>query len=113
MRRDSPLLLPPPFVRLRICLSALALLATGAGTLVAQAAVLPRPDSTPRLLLPARLFDGQDMHDGWGVLVRGDRIVAAGPASGIATPAGTKRIELPGTTLMPGLIEARPATNGW
>jgi len=92
-------------VRLRSLLYALLpLLAVGA-TVSAQTAPT-RADSTPRLLLPARVFDGVDMHDGWGVLVRGERIVAAGPSAGISTPAGTKRIELPGTTLMPGLIEA-------
>lgn len=65
-----------------------------------------RSDSTVTLILPARVFDGTDMHEGWGVLVRGERIVAAGPASGIATPAGTRRVELGGATLMPGMIEA-------
>jgi imidazolonepropionase-like amidohydrolase len=58
------------------------------------------------LLLPARVFDGMESHDGWAVLVRGERIVAAGPTGGIAAPGGTRRIELPGTTLMPGMIEA-------
>ena len=67
---------------------------------------MPRPDSTATLLLPARVFDGVDLHDGWGVLVRGVRIVAAGPVAGIATPSGTRRIELRDATLMPGLIEA-------
>jgi imidazolonepropionase-like amidohydrolase len=60
----------------------------------------------PALLLrPARVFDGVDPrpHEGWSVLVRGDRIEAAGPA--LAAPAGARVIELPGTTLMPGLIE--------
>lgn len=80
-----------------------ALLAGGTSTPAQEAA---RPDSAPRLLLPARVFDGVDMHDGWGVLVRGDRIVAAGPVAAISAPAGTRRIELPGSTLMPGLIEA-------
>jgi len=67
---------------------------------------MPHPDSTPTLLVPARVFDGVDLHDGWGVLVRGERIVAAGPVAGIATPAGTRRVELRDATLMPGLIEA-------
>jgi len=92
-------------VRLRSLVYAFVLLLAGAAIGRAQA-VAPRPDSTPRLLLPARVFDGQDMHDGWGVLVRGERIVAAGPVSGISTPAGTRRVELPGATLLPGLIEA-------
>ena len=92
-------------MRLRSLVYAFVLLLAGAAVGRAQA-VAPRPDSTPRLLLPARVFDGQDMHDGWGVLVRGERIVAAGPVSGISTPAGTRRVELPGATLLPGLIEA-------
>jgi len=80
-------------------------LLAGGATVVAQPAPA-RIDSTPRLLVPARVFDGVDVHDGWGVLVRGERIVAAGPVAGIGAPGGTKRIELPGATLMPGLIEA-------
>src|SRR5436190_2016293 len=57
------------------------------------------------LLRPARVFDGVDPrpHEGWQVLVRGDRIEAAGP--GLAAPPGARVIELPGMTLMPGLIE--------
>ena len=57
------------------------------------------------LLLPARVFDGTTMRDNWSVLVAGDRISAAGPASQVTPPAGTATIRLPGLTLMPGLIE--------
>ena len=45
------------------------------------------------------------MHAGWVVVVRGDRIDAAGPAASTTVPAGARTIALPGTTLMPGLIE--------
>ena len=58
------------------------------------------------LLRPARVFDGEAMHDGWVVLVRGQRIEAAGPAASVTAPAGARTIDLPDTTLMPGLIEA-------
>jgi imidazolonepropionase-like amidohydrolase len=92
-------------VRPRSCLPAIATLLVAATPAFAQSTV-PRADSTPRLLLPARVFDGTDLHDGWGVLVRGERIVAAGPAASLSIPAGTQRLELPGTTLLPGLIEA-------
>ncbi len=34
------------------------------------------------LLQPAAVFDGQEMHPGWSVLVRGERIAAAGPCGG-------------------------------
>jgi imidazolonepropionase-like amidohydrolase len=44
------------------------------------------------------------MHEGWAVRVRGNRIDAAGPAAGIDA-AGAKTIDLPGTTLLPGLVE--------
>ncbi|MDQ3471605.1 MAG: amidohydrolase family protein [Pseudomonadota bacterium] len=59
----------------------------------------------PLLLRPARVFDGVNPrpHEGWSVLVEGDRIAAAGP--NLTAPAGAKIVELPGTTLMPGMIE--------
>ena len=53
-----------------------------------------------------RVFDGERMQSGWIVVVRGNRIDAAGPAASIQTPAGARTITLPaGTTLLPGLIE--------
>ena len=58
------------------------------------------------LLKPSRVFDGEAMHPGWVVLVVKDRIVGAGPAAGVSFPHDAKIIDLPGTTLMPGLIEA-------
>jgi imidazolonepropionase-like amidohydrolase len=57
------------------------------------------------LLKPARVFDGEDMHAGWAVLVRGHAVERAGSAAGIAAP-GAEVIDLPGATLMPGLIDA-------
>ena len=56
------------------------------------------------LLHPAAVFDGEALHPGWTVLVAGDRIAAAGP--GVVAPAGTETVELPGDTLIPGLIDA-------
>jgi imidazolonepropionase-like amidohydrolase len=68
----------------------------------------PAPPETDYLLKPARVFDGESaqVHDDWAVLVHGDKIVRVGPANGFIYPAGTKVIDLPGLTLMPGLIEA-------
>ncbi len=57
------------------------------------------------LLRPAAVFDGQELHQSWVVLVTGDRIAAAGPGAEITAPAGTHTIDLPGQTLMPGMIE--------
>lgn len=62
----------------------------------------------PILLRPTAVFDGTGpgLHRDWAVLVEGTRIVAAGPAGAIAVPAGTGVLDLPGTTLLPGLIDA-------
>ena len=67
-----------------------------------------QPPETVYLLKPAHIFDGESaqLHDGWVVLVRGQKIEAVGPASEIKAPADAKVIDLPGMTLMPGLIEA-------
>ena len=44
------------------------------------------------------------MHAGWQVRVKGNRIDAAGPAAGMES-AGAAVIDLPGMTLMPGLVD--------
>lgn len=56
------------------------------------------------LLKPARVFDGETLHEGWVVRVNGDRIEAAGPASSVEA-GSAKVIDLPGATLLPGLVE--------
>lgn len=68
----------------------------------ARSQTLPRPI----LLIPEAVFDGRDgqRHAGWRVLVRGEMIVAVGPD--IAVPPDADTIALPGTTLLPGLIDA-------
>jgi len=65
----------------------------------------PRPVSAQRpvVLRPDRVFDGDSLHQGWAVLVRNGRLAAVGPS--IRTPGGAEEIELPGATLLPGLIE--------
>ncbi len=73
----------------------------------ASAAQTTQPLSEPSgtfLLKPARVFDGDALHEGWAVRVRGDRIEAVGPAAGI-DGNGAKVVELPAATLMPGLVE--------
>lgn len=56
------------------------------------------------LLKPERVFDGEQMHTGWVVLVKGNTIEAAG-AMNFKLPANTLVKELPGATLLPGFIE--------
>lgn len=71
--------------------------------LIAAPALADTPAAT--LLRPAAVFDGVDPapHSGWQVLVAGDRIAAVGP--NLTAPAGATVIDLPGETLMPGMIE--------
>jgi imidazolonepropionase-like amidohydrolase len=66
--------------------------------------LLAQPNSA-YLLKPARVFDGENMHPGWWVVVQSDRITSAGPAASLAVPPGATAIDLPGMTLLPGLIE--------
>jgi len=71
-------------------------------------APVAKPPETVYLLRPAHIFDGvsAQLHDGWVVLVRGEKIETVGSASEIKAPADAKVIDLPGLTLMPGLIDA-------
>src|SRR5947207_13566450 len=71
---------------------------------VRQAAV----PATTTLLVPDRVWDGVEAapHSGWAVLVTGNKIIAAGPRGQISAPAGATTIDLPGTTSLPGLIDA-------
>jgi imidazolonepropionase-like amidohydrolase len=71
-----------------------------------------RPDvgrtTKPLLLKPSGVFDGisAKRHENWAVLIQGDRIAAAGPVSNVSIPEGAEVINLPGMTVLPGLIDA-------
>jgi len=62
-------------------------------------------NDTLYLLQPDRVFDGEQMHEGWMVLVKNDHIEAAGVISHI--PKEAKIISLKGCTLCPGFIEGQ------
>ena len=64
----------------------------------------PAP-ATNYLLRPAAVFDGTQLHQDWVVLVQGERIAQAGPATEVKPPNDTTTIDLPNDTLTPGLIE--------
>ena len=76
----------------------------GAGLAVAVKLAAAEPEVT--VLKPTRVFDGEAVHEGWVVVVRGDKIAAAGPAAETAVPAEARVIELAGSTVLPGLIDA-------
>lgn len=85
-------------------LAAGVMLLVVATALVAGQATAP-PQASEFLLRPARVFDGERIIAGAVVHVRGGRIVAVGPGATMAAPAA-QVIDLPGTTLLPGLIDA-------
>ena len=93
--------------RVLAVLAVLACLASTAATAQNAPASVP-PPAPVTLLVPARVFDGinPQAHEGWVVLVRGSKIDAVGPSTQISAPAGATTIRLPGSTLLPGLIEA-------
>jgi imidazolonepropionase-like amidohydrolase len=64
--------------------------------------------SADLLLKPDRVFDARSSHThaGWVVRVKGSHILAVGPKSQVPVDADTRVIDLPGTTLLPGLIDA-------
>ena len=68
------------------------------------AAQTPTPTPAVTILKPARVFDGEAMHEGWAVRVKGDRIDAVGSAASVGA-ADARVVDLPGTTLTPGLVE--------
>lgn len=57
------------------------------------------------LLKPDRVFDGTNIHENWVVLVEGNKITYVGNLEGRTFPKASTEIDLPGTTLMPGIIE--------
>lgn len=61
--------------------------------------------SQNQLLIPDRLFDGSIMHENWSLIVSGNEIQAVGPTKELKRNFNGEMIELPGTTLMPGMIE--------
>ena len=80
---------------LRLALAALAA-ATTTGSAQAADRVLLQPDAV--------WSAGEPTHAGWVVLVEGPKIVAVGPRAQVAA-TGARVVALPGTTLIPGLIE--------
>jgi imidazolonepropionase-like amidohydrolase len=75
----------------------IALLAVAVATVAAPAF------SEAIVLRPAQVFDGDAMHPGWQVVIDGAKIIAAGASPTV--PNGARIIDLPGQTLMPGMIE--------
>lgn len=95
------------------CVCALLALPTTATAQGRGAGGRSNAPETVTLLVPDRVWDASTEkngtaakpHDGWAILIRGDRITAVGPRGQMNVPDGAKTVELPGTTIIPGLIE--------
>jgi imidazolonepropionase-like amidohydrolase len=90
----------------RTMLAATALLALGAAALAAQT-------GTTRAFTGLTVIDGTDRApvSNATIIVRDGRLVAIGPASRVAIPAGAERIPLDGKVAIPGLINAHGHVN--
>jgi len=83
---------------LRLVILGITLWTTPPGAVAAEGAMLLRP---------AQVWTaGEPLHAGWVVLVADRHIAAVGASAAVHAPADAAVIDLPGTTLLPGLIEA-------
>jgi len=71
-------------------------------------ALLSAQTQTQTVLVPESVIDGTNAapHRSWIVVTTGNSITYTGPGDPSRIPAGAKRIDLPGLTLLPGLIDA-------
>lgn len=81
--------------------SAVAACALAASTVCVQA------QSGPTAYIGARLIDGRGgpVLENATVVVDGDKIVAAGASSTVQVPAGARRVDVAGKTIMPMIID--------
>jgi len=82
--------------RYLLVLISLTVSLTGAATQTTDSFTLIKAD---------RLFDGEQMHTGWGIMVQGKTIMAVGPLESLPKQVPYKTLDLKGKTLLPGLIE--------
>lgn len=94
---------------LLLALAALAPRPPAGGQAIRQMDPSPAPDQEAvTAIVGATLIDGRGAPPvpEATVIVRGDRIIAAGPSNAVPIPAGAERIEARGLTVLPGLIDA-------
>lgn len=85
-------------LRKLLWIAAVALFAPPGGATVADSALVLRP---------ARVWtEGEPVHTGWVVVVQGNHIQSVGPADAVRIPAGARTLDLPDTTVLPGLMDA-------
>ena len=86
-----------------------ALLAIAASLTLTSNRPLAAGDAAAKLtyIRADRLFDGTGdaSRTGWVIVIEGSRIKAVRPASELTVPDGARVIDLPGATVLPGLID--------
>lgn len=97
----------PSFRRLAAAPSAALVLAASAAAHAGAQPAAPTAAPAVTAIHVDRVIvgDGTQIADAI-VLVRGERITEVGPAARVRVPAGAKRLELTGYTLLPGFIDA-------
>ena len=88
---------------MRLCRSA-GLLGIAAWSMLIGANAARAEEPLRIVLRPAAVFDGEALHRGWVVVTEGDRISAAGAPDQVKIPQGARVIDLPGQTLLPGMV---------
>lgn len=83
------------------------LLLPGRSGQAAEASAKASQEKNPIMLVPERVFDAVDgtAHEGWAVVVTGQKITAVGPKAEVQPPANAATIQLLGMTLLPGLMD--------
>src|ERR1051326_9179209 len=102
-RNDADYRTPSPFPMRKV----IALVALPSLLLAQGGRGRANAPQTSYYLTPAAVWDGSNSapHADWAVLVRSDTIAAVGPKSQVTAPAGATTVDLPGATLIPGMIE--------
>lgn len=67
--------------------------------------IATRLSAQPTVIHPEWLFDGEQIHEKWSLLMEDRHILWVGPRNALDIPSNAKIISLPGYTLMPGMIE--------
>lgn len=77
------------------------------GSIQLLAAPASSTDAAVTVLRPAQVWTAGDAiaHPDWVVVIQGNRILAMGPKSAVSIPSSAKIIDLPGMTLLPGLMD--------
>ena len=82
-------------------------------TLAASLTVATPALAQTTALLNARVIDGRgQVVDRAAIVVRDGKIVAVGPVASTAVPADAQKIDLAGTTIMPGIVNAHGHLTG-